>query len=220
MRVEGIRLSLGGREVLRGVSFEAADGLTLILGPNGAGKTTLLRAMAGIYRPDAGVVEVEGPLGYLPAEFFNVDMRVADVLLAGGGRLEKYSWWLNVVGLAGYEERIFSTLSTGEKKLVLLAKALAEGRTVLLDEPTANLDPAHKALVMGLLSRLKKVKRFIAASHDLDLIDVADSVVLLRGGTAVQLRPEEVTDEELSKTYGARIRSFRLDGRRVFALDF
>lgn len=205
---------------MRGVSFEAADGLTLILGPNGAGKTTLLRAMAGIYRPDAGVVEVEGPLGYLPAEFFNVDMRVADVLLAGGGRLEKYSWWLNVVGLAGYEERIFSTLSTGEKKLVLLAKALAEGRTVLLDEPTANLDPAHKALVMGLLSRLKKVKRFIAASHDLDLIDVADSVVLLRGGTAVQLRPEEVTDEELSKTYGARIRSFRLDGRRVFALDF
>lgn len=221
MYVKGVEVRLGGGAILRDVSFEIVEGLTLILGPNGAGKTALLKALAGIYKPYRGEIYVERPLSYMPAEFFNADMKVADVLLAGGGaRPEKYSHWLEVVGLSGYEDRVFSTLSTGEKKLVLLAKALAEGRTVLLDEPAASLDPAHKALVLGLLSKLKRAKTFVVASHDLELVNVADSVVLLRGGLARQIKPDELTDGDLSEVYGARIRSFSMDGRRVFAIDF
>ncbi|MFP3198751.1 MAG: ABC transporter ATP-binding protein [Thermoproteus sp.] len=199
------------------VSFDIVDGLNLVLGPNGSGKTTLLRTIAGIYRPQRGSVEVDGDVGYMPAEFSDACMTVMDVLLAGGGRPpSRYLAWLAAVGLGGYERRIFSELSTGQKRLVLLAKALAEGRLVLLDEPTANLDPARKAVIMRVLQRLKKLKTFIVASHDLDLVNIADSVVLLRGGRAVQLRPEEVDGEVLSETYGLPIEVVRSGGHKLF----
>ncbi|KUO84514.1 MAG: ABC transporter ATP-binding protein [Thermoproteus sp.] len=217
MRVRELTVSLGGVPVLVDVSFDIVDGLNLVLGPNGSGKTTLLRTIAGIYRPQRGSVEVDGDVGYMPAEFSDAYMTVMDVLLAGGGRPpSRYLAWLAAVGLGGYERRIFSELSTGQKRLVLLAKALAEGRLVLLDEPTANLDPARKAVIMRVLQRLKKLKTFIVASHDLDLVNIADSVVLLRGGRAVQLRPEEVDGEVLSETYGLPIEVVQSGGHKLF----
>ncbi|MEZ0248478.1 MAG: ABC transporter ATP-binding protein [Thermoproteus sp.] len=217
MRVEGLRVRLGGALILIDVTFDVAEGLNLILGPNGSGKTTTLRAIAGIYKPEGGRIELDGDIGYMPVEFADVDMSVLDVLLAGGGRHpERYLAWLKAVGLEGFEGRIFSKLSAGQKRLVLLAKALAEGRVVLLDEPTANLDPAHKALIMGVLQKLKRVKVFIAASHDLDLINIADNVILLRRGRAIQMRPDEVDGEVLSEVYGIPISVIELEGRRLF----
>lgn len=217
MQVRGLSVKLGGSYVLRGVSFDIVEGLNLVLGPNGAGKTTLLRAIAGIYKPAEGRVDVKGDVGYMPAEFADVYMPVIDVLLAGGGRsIGRYLAWLKAVGLEGFEERIFSELSTGQKRLVLLAKALAEGEVVLLDEPTANLDPAHKALIMGVLRRAKKIKTLVVATHDLDLVNIADNLILLKDKSAIQMRPDELNEEVLSAVYGVPILAVEADGRKLF----
>lgn len=217
MEVRGLSVKLGGSYVLEDVSFDIVEGLNLVLGPNGAGKTTLLRALAGIYKPAKGHVDMRGEIGYMPAEFADAYMPVIDVLLAGGGRSPgRYLAWLKAVGLEGFENRIFSELSTGQKRLVLLAKALAEGEVVLLDEPTANLDPAHKALIMGVLQRVKKLKTLVVATHDLDLVNIADNVILLKGGSAIQIRPEELNDEILSAVYGVPILVVKADGRKLF----
>lgn len=221
MWVESLTVKLGNRYVLQDVTLRILPGVNLILGPNGAGKTTLLRTLAGIYRPSSGRVELKGAVSYVPAEFSNVDLRVIDVLLAGDGRRPRdYLAWLSAVGLGGYERRIFSRLSTGEKRLVLLAKALAEGDVVLMDEPTANLDLARKSSIIGLLAKLKKSKVFVVASHDLDLINVADSVVLLREGRAVQMEPERVDVDLLSKIYGVKVATLSLGDRRVFVPSY
>lgn len=215
--VDNVHVVLGGRPILRGVSFRAVDGVNLVLGPNGSGKTTLLRTIAGVYRPVRGSVVVRGRLGYMPAEFSNVGMRVLDVLLAGGGRnVGEYLKWLEVVGLSGFEERVFSTLSTGQKKLVLLAKALTEGDVVLMDEPTANLDVSRKSLLIDIIRRLRGKKTFVIATHDLDLLTAADEVLLMSDGLTRQVSVDELDGHLLSKVYGTDIARVNVGGRYVY----
>lgn len=215
--VDNVHVVLGGRPILRGVSFKAVDGVNLVLGPNGSGKTTLLRTIAGVYRPVRGSVVVRGRLGYMPAEFSNVGMRVLDVLLAGGGRnVGEYLKWLEVVGLSGFEERVFSTLSTGQKKLVLLAKALTEGDVVLMDEPTANLDVSRKSLLIDIIRRLRGKKTFVIATHDLDLLTAADEVLLMSDGLTRQVSVDELDGHLLSKVYGTDIARVNVGGRYVY----
>lgn len=195
--VSGLRVTLGGREILRGIDIDFAPGLLHgILGPNGCGKTTLVRALCGAASPDRGVVELDGePLRAMPASAIARKMAVvwqdgrvtADVTvrrLVGYGRYAHLPWWrpnpasddqavtaaMRNTGIEQLADRRVGTLSGGERQRVWIAMALAQQPSVLLlDEPTTYLDIAHQLDVLELIRRLNQEARLtvIAVLHDL-----------------------------------------------------
>jgi iron complex transport system ATP-binding protein len=233
--VRDLNLSYGERPVLNGVSFSVGEGeFFIVIGPNGSGKTTLVKAVSGAARPRTGVVEILGrPLRSYsgkalarniavvpqtaPAE---IPFTVAEVVLMGRSphlsllRLEtrkdqETAWqamsFTNVEHLAG---RKLDQLSAGERQRVLIARAICQQpRIMVLDEPTAALDPAHQVHIMDLMERLRSDEgtTVIMVSHDLNLAAMyADRLLLMKQGSVVSLgQPAEVlTFETLEQTYG------------------
>jgi tungstate transport system ATP-binding protein len=190
-RVRALRVDLAGRTVLDVPALDVARGqVTAIVGPNGAGKTTLLRVLAFLLRPAAGVVEFDGgAVAWQPRELAAVRRRVTLVAqfpllfsrsvganvayglrargLPDAGRVDAA---LGAVGLAGFAERPASKLSGGETRRVALARALAIDPAVyLLDEPTANVDQEHVAVIEELVAGLGAAgKTVVLATHDAD----------------------------------------------------
>ena len=175
-----------------------------LLGPNGAGKTTLLRLLLGYLRPSAGSAKIDGldcyhdsvkvhqRVSYLPGEarLFRM-MRGRDVLqffseVRTGGNFE------HATRLAARLEldlsRRVAFMSTGmRQKLALAASLAAETPLVILDEPTANLDPTVRGVVSDMVAEAKKAGRTVLfSSHVLSEVEeVCDRVVILRAGRLV-----------------------------------
>jgi iron complex transport system ATP-binding protein len=194
MILEAAKLSLPGR--LFDVSIGIGPGeLVCLVGPNGSGKTSLLHALAGIGRPsgDVAVAGVDprglGPalrphyLTYLPAARDLPWPLVARDLIAlgGGGRTVPAA-----LALGPLLDRRVDTLSTGERSRVLIARALApRPRLLLLDEPTANLDPLWQIRLMELVrDELRGAERAaLVAIHDLDAaVRYADRIIVMDKG--------------------------------------
>ena len=205
----------GGAPVLDGVDLAIGGGqLTCVIGANGAGKTTLLRLVGGLIAPGRGRVRVFGldpaavprrqlarRLSYLPQSYRLVfPYRVSEVVLMG-----RYAHrGASLLGLereedlaaardamercdaADLADRRFDELSGGEQRRVLLAQAFCQGaELVLLDEPTASLDPAHALAVFRALAaeRDRRGATSVVVTHDLNLAArLADRLVLLHGG--------------------------------------
>jgi len=219
LALEGVRATLGGREVLRGVSLELRAGEVLALvGANGAGKTTLLRAASGVLRPDAGRVLLAGrplasterrelarQIAVVPQDApFAFPFRAGEVVLMGrsphlprlgfeGARdLAIARAALARVGIEALADRSILEISGGERQLVLLARALAqEPRVLLLDEPTAHLDLRHRLGVLELVRELAAEGRSaLVVSHDLSLAaGSCDRLALLSGGRVLAVGP-------------------------------
>lgn len=212
MRLSGASYSYEGSSVaLDRVDMSVAEGeCVAIIGPNGAGKSTLLKIMAGLLEPASGTVEIAGkPLTKNNAGELRRDIGILfqdpddqlfmpsvreDVafgpLNQGLGPEEakmRVAEALKIVGLAGFEERVPHHLSYGEKKRVAIAGILAmRPKMLLLDEPTANLDPRGRAELMELIQKLKCT--VVMATHDMaavaamaDRIYVLDRKVLAAG---------------------------------------
>lgn len=230
-----LRYSYDGRtEVLRGVSLKVVPGTVhFLLGPNGSGKTTLLECLGGLRWPRAGEVLLEGrglpeipqrerarAIGYVPQLHRPVfGYRVLEVVLMGRapylGPLSGPSpndvriamGALEAVGLSGFAERPYTELSGGELRLVLIARALAQGaKYLLLDEPDAHLDPANQLRVLDLVRGIVvRGLGVLITSHNPDTaLRYAQWVTLLRQGeVTVQGRPPEVLiPSELRRAYG------------------
>jgi len=211
LALRGVEVRLSGRVVLAGVDLALAPGeLLLLAGRNGAGKTTLLRTAAGLLAPVRGTVELAGrPLASLGRR--EVARQVACVaqetalpfpftagqlvllgrtphlgLLAFESRADVAvaERALERLGLAALADRSVLELSGGERQLVHLARGLAqEAPVLLLDEPTAHLDLAHRALVLGCLRDLAAEGRaLLVVSHDLFAAGFANRVALLAEG--------------------------------------
>ena len=190
--VAGIVVRFGERAVLDGVSLHVDDGeIVAVLGPSGAGKSTLLRVIAGLIRPDSGVVALEGvDITGRPAHLRNIGMMFQDEQLfphldvaaniAFGPRMHRWSTssirervdeLLGVVGLAGFAERRVDRLSGGEKKRVALARSLAPRPAVLLlDEPLTGLDRELHDRLIGELGDVLRTTATTAVlvTHDHD----------------------------------------------------
>ena len=169
LRVERVRVALGGRTILDDVSFDIGAGdVTGLIGSNGAGKTTLLRVILGLLRPSAGRAFMPGAsgsglrhvTGYVPQKLLldpDVPIRARDLVALGidgnrfGIRLPSHERRATVdemlvaVGAESFADARVGTLSGGERQRVLIAHALiSRPRLLLLDEPLANLDPASR----------------------------------------------------------------------------
>ncbi len=221
--------------------------LTAVVGPNGAGKSTLLKCLAAVHRPPRGTVFIDGRdlsvlsgksrarlVGYVPQEpSFTFNYAVLDFVLTGRAAflspfsspghldVEAAREALSFVGLSGFEGRPFFELSSGERRLVLIARTLAQRSDILLlDEPTTFLDPRHEAEVMELVRRLavEKGKTVVVTLHALDMaVKYADVMVFMKGGAVVATGPPlQVLNEGLLKAvYDIDMGIVEVGGRRL-----
>jgi thiamine transport system ATP-binding protein len=190
LRVDGITVSFDGTAVLRDVSSTiATDEVVALVGPSGSGKSTLLRVIAGILRPDAGRVEIDGiDVTATPTHARGVGMVFQDnqlfphrsvidnvafgLKMRGISRRTRHAsatQWLERVGLAGLDRRAVTELSGGEAKRVALARTLiAEPSVVLLDEPLTGLDrELHDRLAVDLAALLRSTgSTTLLVTHD------------------------------------------------------
>src|SRR5687768_11326470 len=211
-----ISVSFGQRHVIDGVSLELREGeIVALLGPNGAGKTTLLRSLNGTVPIDRGEILLNGtPVGELSRREIarrvavvaqenetKFPITVAEFVLAArfaGGAA--FGWEtaediaaadraLQLCDLGAFGNRLMNELSGGERQRVVLARALtAETDILLLDEPTANLDLAHQALMFNLVRDRCRTAgaAAIVITHDLNLAaEFANRVLLLKDGKVV-----------------------------------
>jgi ABC-type cobalamin/Fe3+-siderophores transport system ATPase subunit len=247
-----VLLRVGERPLLTGVDARIDTGeFVALLGPNGAGKTTLLRAIAGLHRVGTGTILLGGgALAQLsPLErarrvaFVTGDELLLDALsvrdVVAIGRFPHHRWWewqtrgsdtiavtraLEAVGMEGFAERLFSTLSSGEQQRVWIALGLAQQTPILLlDEPTSHLDVRISHEILALLRALSRSgKTVVCALHDLnEAAAYADRIGLLGNGTLLALGEPDalLAGPLLEGVYGITMESIRLnDGRiRVFA---
>jgi iron complex transport system ATP-binding protein len=119
---------------------------------------------------------------------------------------------------------MFNELSTGQKRLVLIARALvSKAPLLLLDEPTSNLDLGNKYRVISILRKIVNERDItvITAGHDIDLALSSDWVVAIKDGELLAMgSPDDIINEDtLSKLYGINIRVLRLNGRRLIYVE-
>ncbi|MGN6609401.1 MAG: ATP-binding cassette domain-containing protein [Jatrophihabitans sp.] len=198
LAVEDLSFRYGATQVLDDVSFTAADGVIGLVGANGAGKTTLLRLLAGVLRPDQGRVTTGGgdggaaSIGYLPQSPSATPLLRADAYvqylaaLAGVPRRRvpvAADAALARVGMTKHARTRTSKLSGGMFRRVALAGALAaEPDVLLLDEPTAGLDPVQRVRFRDLIRELGQDRLVIVASHLLeDVGPIAQQIIVLNG---------------------------------------
>jgi len=209
IEVEGLSKAFGARRALDGVSFSAEKGEVLgFLGPNGAGKTTTLRILASLTSPSAGSARIAGfdtmrdslavraRVGYFPerAPLYD-EMRVGAFLafaatmkgLAGSASRGAVARAVGETGLAGVERETIGRLSRGYRQRVALAQALlADPPVLLLDEPTAGLDPAQIAEFRALIVRLGADRTILLSTHILPEVSATcGRVVILARGRVV-----------------------------------
>lgn len=228
LTLRDVSLGYAGRVVLAHLSFAVACGECLALvGPNGAGKTTLLRGMLGLIPVLAGQIvygfnRSTNPPGYVPQRE-TLDpifpLTVFEVVLMGTyGRLALWrpvgrrqrqlaTHCLEQVGLADLANRPFWALSGGQKQRVLMARALAaEPHILLLDEPTAGVDPGATTAIVDLIAHLNHDQGLtvVLVSHHLQLLrSLVHAVVWVEDGCASKGTPEAMlAPERIMEIFG------------------
>lgn len=215
LRTRGLTKTFGAAQALRDVTIEVPAGRIGLVGANGAGKSTLFKLVLGLMRPTAGDIEVSGRsvaddpvgirrrIGYMPEhECLPLDQTAADVVamlgevsgLPARAARQRASDMLDLVGLDEARFRPVGTYSTGMKQRVKLAQAIvADPDVVLLDEPTAGLDPSGRDEMLSLVARLGREGVSVVMSTHLlaDVERTCDHLVMLDGGRVVVSRTVE-----------------------------
>lgn len=208
IELRGVYKSYGRAEILKNIDLDVENGKVLaLIGPTGSGKTTLLRLIDLLDEPTAGQIKFEGTaISSLPEKerlrlrrrmamvfqkpvMFNASVHenVSYGLKVRGAGKDKRSVGdaLNAVGLSGYESRDATTLSGGEMQRIALARAIViEPEVLILDEPTANLDPKSASAIEELISDLSRTgTTIIMATHNMQQCRrLADSVAVILDG--------------------------------------
>jgi len=196
---KGVRLKRGSREILRGVDLHAEAGeLVALMGLSGSGKTTMLRVIAGLEPRDAGEVSAAKvgmvfQFHYLFEHLCAIDnITLAPTQVLGVSMIDarrRALQLLDQLGVGHRAQALPRELSGGEAQRVAIARALAvDPPLLLLDEPTASLDPARRNdLGEALLQLAKSGRALVMTSHDDDFVrDFATRVVVLANGEVVE----------------------------------
>lgn len=250
LKLTGVSVLRSQKAILRDVSWEVQLGERwVVLGPNGAGKTTLFSLLSSYIFPSKGQVEVLGSvlgrvdsselktrIGMTSAGLLNLipgDEKVEDIVLSSAyavfGRWnEEYDVWdesrvsalLSALGVKDLRERFFGSLSEGERKRVMIARALMpDPELLLMDEPAAGLDLGGRE---DLLSRIAQIAidpqapAMIMVTHHLEEIPRSTThVLILREGEVFRQGPIEttLTSEVLSELYGIPLELEVREGR-------
>ena len=240
LQTSGLKVALGGREVLRGIDLAVAAGRwTCVVGPNGAGKSTLLKALAGLL-PLEGSVSWHGrdltgihrrerarQLSWLgQGEAALLDLRVLDVVMLG--RLPHQDWLampgpedhamveaaLKATQAWDWRERSLGQPSGGERQRVLLARAMAgNAPLMLMDEPLANLDPPHQVDWLEQVQCLKaQGTTVVSVLHEIGMALHADDMVVMAQGQVLHHGPcqDPATHRAIESVFEHRIRILSL----------
>jgi iron complex transport system ATP-binding protein len=227
-----------GPKVLEGVSFDVKPHEILgILGPNGSGKTTLLNLMSGLLIPNKGSVtlskqtltgmphrEIAKKISHVSqTDGINLDFSVWDVVMMGRQPYQSLFGFdsandrqtalaaLKATETSSLKERSILTLSGGERRRVLIARALAQDTaTMLLDEPTAHLDIHYQLEICELLLKLRSEQKrsIVVTLHDINLASLyCDKILLICDRRIYGIgRPNEVISEEsIMNVFGAAV---------------
>jgi ABC-2 type transport system ATP-binding protein len=212
LAAEGLVKRYGDRVALRGVSLAARPGeLVAIIGPNGAGKTTLLSILAGIQRPDDGsITAAPAGIGWVPQQPALYNKLTVEENLALFARLERcpdpratVGRMLELSDLADRAGDQVGTLSGGNKQRVNIAIGLlAEPDVLLLDEPSASLDPRQRARLWEFILRLAaEGTTVIYATHNIQEADrYANQLVVLADGELLFDGPPQALEREVGTT--------------------
>ncbi len=213
---ENVVMNFGKKEVLKNVSFSIRDGENFtFIGPSGSGKTTILRLIDMLERPTSGTILIDGrsisklrdrekmwerrkmsmvfqkPAPLRGSVYDNVAVGLKFRGMSGDKISKRVSESLELVGLEGYEKRRADTLSGGEMQRVALARAITTKPAVLLlDEPTANLDPLSTKKIESLIVNLKSQSHVtvVLSTHDMEQGQrLADRIAVVIDGRIGQI---------------------------------
>lgn len=210
-KLDHIHKSFGKQQVLKDISLEIPSGQVLgLLGPNGAGKSTLMKILIGLWKPDAGSVEVPSNIGYLPENNpLYEDMYVVEYLLfmaritmrdaSAKEQKERVENLIERVGLTPERHKHIRALSKGYRQRVGLAQALiGDPDLLILDEPTTGLDPNQLVDIRNLIRQVGKDRTVILSTHIMQEVrEMCDRVVVLSQGVIqADQATEDITDLE------------------------
>lgn len=222
--VQDLSKRFGKRQVLHSINLRLDAGIYGLLGPNGAGKTTLLRCMVGLFEPEHGRVLYHGEpidrsrtfhqeVGYLPQAFGMFrELTLYEMMdyicslkgIPGSDRPDQIATALRHVNLEERAGDRIKTLSGGMVRRAGIAQALlGEPRLLLLDEPTAGLDPGERASFKNLIGRIKKDRVILLSTHIVEDVEACcDYVIVLdRGRVLFQGTCEELRRMAEGKVY-------------------
>lgn len=234
IEIESLSLTIDKTEILKDFSLRVEErSKTALVGPNGAGKTSLLKCILGLY-PSSSNIYIDGErletisaknravkMAYVPqavsalpsisaAEFLRLSRYAHSNLFSfvDGETDFIISSSLDKVGLSSSDDKLITTFSLGERQRLLLASALCQDAEILLlDEPTAYLDPSSEELVFSILDELSKSGRTILfVSHDVNRAALfADRIVAIKNGALCfsGTVSDFMTEESLSSVYGS-----------------
>ncbi|MBO4617909.1 MAG: ABC transporter ATP-binding protein [Lachnospiraceae bacterium] len=205
LELKNLTKDYGSKRAVDNISISFGSGVYGLLGPNGAGKTTLMRMICGVLNPTSGEILLDGEnmnklgefyysnLGYMPQNFgFYPDFTAREFLLYmaavkgldGKTAKERTDMLLEMVNLAELADSKIKSFSGGMKQRLGIAQAELNSPSILiLDEPTAGLDPKERVRFRNLISELARNKTVILSTHIVsDISYIADRILMLKKG--------------------------------------
>jgi zinc transport system ATP-binding protein len=227
-RLENVYLYFNQSAVLEDVNLSVKeDSFLAIIGPNGGGKTTLLKVILGLVKPDKGSVTVFGKkpmegkkeIGYLPQYRpinLNFPISVYDVVLEGryAGAFKPYKKEdylavdeaLEIVEMLSYKNRQIGRLSGGQMQRIFLARAIArKPKLLLLDEPTASMDPDTQTKFYKMLLRLKEKMAVLFVTHDVGAVSTYFEQIACLNRRLFYHGPGDEAWGKLEESYGCPV---------------
>ena len=222
LTVKNVSKNYKSKVAINNVSFSLTKGVIGLLGANGAGKSTLMRMMCGVLSPSNGSITYNDTsineesyrniLGYLPQDFgYYPDFTALDFLLymsalkglESKDAKKKSLELLELVGLSEEKKHKIKTFSGGMKQRLGIAQALLnDPEVIVLDEPTAGLDPKERVRFRNLIKELGKENIVLLSTHIVsDIEKIADRIIVIKDGSVVFDGKEEEAGNDLESFY-------------------